>query len=303
MKAVVIFSCLFMTVCGMGIQKRDADLGEINSDNDDLAIDSLMNYLRKRWSIGSGNKGNNNQANNNNNIGNSHEENNKDTHVAGFGNIGDFGKKRDWSNEEKKWSIGSGNKGDGNQANNNNNIGNSHVENNKNTHVAGIGNIGDFGKKRSWSNEDKRWDIGSGNKGNGNQANNNNNIGNSYEENNKNTHVGGIGNIGDFGRKRDWNIGSGNTGNHNSANGNSNIGNSEKYNDKNTNVYGVGNIGDFGRKRDWSYEGKRWSIGSGNKGDGNTANDNSNIGNSYEENNKDTNVIGAGNFGNFDGKR
>lgn len=30
----------------MGIQKRNADLGEINSDNDDFAIDSLMNYLR-----------------------------------------------------------------------------------------------------------------------------------------------------------------------------------------------------------------------------------------------------------------
>ncbi|VDI43209.1 Hypothetical predicted protein [Mytilus galloprovincialis] len=294
----------------MGIQKRNADLAEINGANDDFAVDSLMNFLRKRWSIGSDNKGNYNQANNNNDIGNSYEENNKNTHVAGIGNIGDFGKKRDWSGEDKRWSIGSSNTGNGNQANNNNDIGNSHVQKNKNTHVAGIGNIGDFGKKRDWSSEDKRWSIGSSNKGNGNQANNNNDIGNSHVENNKNTHVAGIGNIGDFGKKRDWSnedkrwsIGSSNTGDGNQANNNNDIGNSHVEKNKNTHVAGIGNIGDFGKKRDWSSEDKRWSIGSSNKGNGNQASNNNDIGNSHVEKNKNTHVAGIGNIGDFGKKR
>ncbi|VDH95360.1 Hypothetical predicted protein [Mytilus galloprovincialis] len=88
-KAVVLLSCLFMTVSGQSIQNRN---GEINRDNDDFASDTLMNYLRKRdWKLGSGNNGNGNNGNDNSNVGNLNTENNKETNVGGIGSIGGRG--------------------------------------------------------------------------------------------------------------------------------------------------------------------------------------------------------------------
>ncbi|XP_076107492.1 uncharacterized protein LOC143075820 [Mytilus galloprovincialis] len=145
MKAVVLLSCLFMTVSEQSIQNRNADLGEMNGDNDDFASDTLMNYLRKRdWNLGSGNNGNGNNGNTNENVGNSNTENNKETHVGGMGNNGGGGRKRDWN-------LGSGNNGNGNNGNTNLNVGNSNTENNKETNVGGIGNIGGRGWKRDWN--------------------------------------------------------------------------------------------------------------------------------------------------------
>ncbi|XP_052074918.1 probable serine/threonine-protein kinase dyrk1 isoform X2 [Mytilus californianus] len=197
MKAVVIFSCLFMTVCGMGIQKRNADLGEMNGDNDDFAIDSLMNYLRKRWSIGSGNKGDQNSASGNRNIDNTNTKKSKNTNAVGAGNKRNFARKRNLK-ICKKWSIGSNYKGDGNTADNNTNI-DSISKNNKNktTNEIGVGNF-------EHSKEKSDWSIGSNNEGNKNSANGNKNICNNQKHNYKNTNVFKAGNVRNNGRKRGW---------------------------------------------------------------------------------------------------
>ncbi|XP_063397493.1 glycosyltransferase-like protein gnt13 isoform X2 [Mytilus trossulus] len=92
-------------------------------------------------------------------------------------------------------------------------------------------------------------------------------------------------------RRKRWSIGNGNNGDHNSANGNQNIGNTNIKKSKHTNVIDARNERNLGRKRRLKIC-KKWSIGSNYTGDGNTADNNTNIDNK----NKITNEIGVGNF-------
>ncbi|XP_063448025.1 myb-like protein D [Mytilus trossulus] len=306
----------------MGIQKRNTDLGEINGASDDSAIVFPINDLRKRgshlesghngngnglvgniggrewkrdWNLGSGNNGNGNNGNENLNVGNSKTENNKETNVGGIGNVGGVRRKCDWN-------LGSGNNGNDSNGNGNSNVGNLNKQNNKETHVGEIENIAGHGSKCDWN-------LKSGNNGNFNNTNNNNSsIGNSYADKNKDTKVLGkkLGKV-IIGRKLGWILGKKLgwiLGNGNNANDTSNIGNAHVENNKDTKVGRIGNARGLGRKLGmilgrklgWVL-GKKlgWTLGSGNNGNGHNANDNSNIGSPYAENNKETNVGGIEN--------
>lgn len=199
MRDEVIFSCLLLTVCGMAIQKRNADPEEIYGRNNDFEkekrndfSDIRISNRRKRWSIGSGNKGDHNSASGNRNIGNTNTKKSKHTNVIGAGNEKNFERKRNLK-ICKKWSIGSNYTGDGNTADNNTNIDNK----NKITNGIGEGNFEHFEENSDWS-------IGSNNEGNKNSANGNKNICNNQKYNYKNTNAFKAGNVGNNGRKSDW---------------------------------------------------------------------------------------------------
>ncbi|XP_063397485.1 uncharacterized protein LOC134681771 isoform X3 [Mytilus trossulus] len=161
MRDEVIFSCLLLTVCGMAIQKRNADEEEIYDRRKDFGMktryefsDIRISNRRKRWIIGSGNNGDHNSANGNQNIGNTNTKKSKHTIVIDARNERNLGRKRRLK-ICKKWSIGSNYTGDGNTADNNTNIDNK----NKITNEIGVGNFEHSEQKSDWS-------IGSNNEGN-----------------------------------------------------------------------------------------------------------------------------------------
>ncbi|VDI43207.1 Hypothetical predicted protein [Mytilus galloprovincialis] len=104
----------------------------------------------KKWSIGSNYTGDGNTADNNTNIDNK----NKVTNEIGEEHF-------EHSEQKSDWSIGSNNEGNKNSANGNTNICNNQKHNHKNTNVFKAGNVGNNGKKSSWSYKRK-----SGSKGN-----------------------------------------------------------------------------------------------------------------------------------------
>ncbi|XP_052074919.1 skp1-protein-hydroxyproline N-acetylglucosaminyltransferase-like [Mytilus californianus] len=146
MRGEVIFSCLLLTVYGMAIQKRNADFEEIYGRNNDFEIekrydlsDIRISNRRKRWSIGSVNKGDHNCTSGNRNI-----DKNKITNEIGEGNF-------ERSEVKSDWSIGSNNEGNKNTANGNKSICNNQNHNFKNTNVFKAGNVGNNRRKRRWS--------------------------------------------------------------------------------------------------------------------------------------------------------
>ncbi|XP_063397494.1 putative uncharacterized protein DDB_G0286901 isoform X1 [Mytilus trossulus] len=199
MRDEVIFSCLLLTVCGMTIQKRNAEVEEIYVKHNDSGMktryefnDIRISNRRKRWSIGSGNNGDHNSANGNHNIGNTNTKKSKHTNVIDARNERNLRRKRMLKICEK-WSIGSNYTGEGNTADNNTNIDNK----NTTTNEIGEGNFEHSEQKSDWS-------IGSNNEGNKNSANGNTNICNNQKQSHENTNVfiaGNVRNNGNNGKK------------------------------------------------------------------------------------------------------